>query len=97
MHSTEAYSTIRAGLRAEVVRLRGEALDGRAHRRTPEIVANLALGMHLFHGLWSLFQSLGWNHPKLNPWRRRFAVVFATAVTLGNVSLPIAVLLGVVR
>ena len=27
------------------MRLRGEALDGRAHRRTPEIVANLALGI----------------------------------------------------
>jgi hypothetical protein len=40
-----AYPTIRAGLRAEVVRLRGEALQGRAHRRTPEIVANLALGI----------------------------------------------------
>ncbi len=41
----DAYPTIRAGLRAEVVRLRGEALEGRAHRRTPEIVANLALGI----------------------------------------------------
>jgi hypothetical protein len=41
----EALPTIRAGLRAEVVRLRGEALDGRAHRRTPEIIANLALGI----------------------------------------------------
>lgn len=61
------------------------------------VVANLALGLHLYHGLWSLFQSLGWNHPKLNPWRRRFAAFFAAAVTLGNVSFPIAVLTGVVR
>jgi succinate dehydrogenase / fumarate reductase cytochrome b subunit len=61
------------------------------------VIANLALGLHLHHGLWSLFQSLGWNHPKLNPWRRRFAALFATVVTLGNVSFPIAVLTGVVR
>lgn len=61
------------------------------------IAANLALGFHLFHGLWSLFQSLGWNHPRFNPWRRRFATAFATIVTLGNVSFPIAVLTGVVR
>ncbi len=61
------------------------------------VVANLALGLHLHHGLWSLFQSLGWNHPKLNPWRRRFAALFAILVTLGNVSFPIAVLTGVVR
>ena len=61
------------------------------------IVANLALGFHLYHGLWSFFQTLGWNQPALNPWRRRFATLFATVVTLGNVSFPIAVLTGVVR
>jgi succinate dehydrogenase / fumarate reductase cytochrome b subunit len=61
------------------------------------VVANFALGLHLYHGVWSLFQSLGWNHPKLNPWRRRLAAFFAAAVTLGNVSFPLAVLTGVVR
>jgi len=61
------------------------------------LAANAALGFHLFHGLWSLFQSLGWNSPKLNPWRRRFATAFAIVVTLGNVSFPIAVLSGYVR
>lgn len=61
------------------------------------IVANVALGLHLYHGLWSLFQSLGWNHSKLNPWRRHFATAFATIVTLGNVSFPISVLVGIVR
>jgi len=60
-------------------------------------LANLALGLHLFHGLWSLFQTLGWNHPKFNPWRRRLAAAFALLVTVGNLSFPIAVLLGVVR
>lgn len=61
------------------------------------IAANLALGLHLFHGLWSFFQTMGWNHPTWNPWRRRFATLFALVVTAGNVSFPIAVLLGVVR
>ena len=42
------YGAIRAGLRAEVVRLRQEALGSRAHRRTPEIVANLAIGIDQF-------------------------------------------------
>ena len=60
------------------------------------IVANVMLGLHLYHGLWSLFQTLGWNHPVFNPWRRTFAVVFALVVTLGNVSFPLAVLTGVV-
>lgn len=61
------------------------------------IAANLALGFHLYHGLWSFFQTLGWNQPALNPWRRRFATLFAIVVTAGNISFPIAVLLGVVR
>lgn len=61
------------------------------------IAANLALGLHLYHGLWSLFQSLGWNHPRYNPWRRTFAQAFAVVVTLGNVSFPVAVMAGLVR
>ncbi len=61
------------------------------------VAANLALGFHLFHGLWSMFQSLGWNNPKFNHWRRRFAAAFALIVTFGNVSFPIAVLAGLVR
>jgi succinate dehydrogenase (or fumarate reductase) cytochrome b subunit, b558 family len=61
------------------------------------IVANILLGFHLFHGLWSMFQSMGWNNPKFNPWRRWFATAFAWIITLGNISLPLAVLTGVVR
>ena len=60
------------------------------------IVANLALGLHLYHGAWSLFQSMGWNARRFNPWRRYFAVAFALVVAVGNVSFPIAVLTGVV-
>jgi len=61
------------------------------------IAANLALGLHLYHGLWSVFQSLGWNHPRYNLWRRLFAQAFAVAITVGNVSFPLAVLAGIVR
>lgn len=61
------------------------------------ILANILLGFHLFHGLWSLFQSMGWNNPKFNPWRRWFATAFAWIITLANISLPIAVLTGVVH
>ncbi|MCE7927448.1 MAG: succinate dehydrogenase [Chloroflexi bacterium CFX7] len=59
------------------------------------IVANLLLGMHIYHGAWSLFQSLGLNHPRFNRWRRGFAALFAAAIVVGNVSIPIAVLTGV--
>jgi succinate dehydrogenase / fumarate reductase cytochrome b subunit len=61
------------------------------------IVANLALGLHLFHGLQSMFESLGLNHPTFNEWRGIFAAVFALVITAGNVSFPLMVLAGVVR
>jgi succinate dehydrogenase / fumarate reductase cytochrome b subunit len=61
------------------------------------IVANLALGLHLFHGLWSMFNSVGLNHVKFNPWKRVFATAFAVVITLGNISFPIMVLAGVIR
>jgi succinate dehydrogenase / fumarate reductase cytochrome b subunit len=60
------------------------------------IIANIALGIHLFHGTWSLFQSLGWNNPRFNAWRRQLAAGLATVVVVGNVSFPIAVLAGIV-
>ena len=41
------------------------------------LVANLALGVHLYHGGWSLFQSMGWNNRRFNHWRRAFAIGFA--------------------
>ena len=61
------------------------------------IVANIALGIHLFHGTWSLFQSMGWNNPRFNEWRRGLAAGLATIIVVGNVSFPIAVLAGVIE
>ncbi|MEY3679764.1 MAG: succinate dehydrogenase cytochrome b subunit [Ilumatobacteraceae bacterium] len=60
------------------------------------IVANIALGVHLFHGVWSLFQSMGWNNPRFNKWRRQIAVGLATLVVVGNVSFPVAAMAGIV-
>jgi succinate dehydrogenase / fumarate reductase cytochrome b subunit len=58
------------------------------------VVANLALGLHLYHGVWSMFQSLGINSPRFNPWRRYFAIATAYAITLANISMPISVYVG---
>jgi len=60
------------------------------------IVAMLALGLHLFHGLWSMFQSLGLNNPRWNSSRRTFAVAFAVIITVGNISMPLLITTGVV-
>jgi succinate dehydrogenase / fumarate reductase cytochrome b subunit len=61
------------------------------------IVANVMLGLHLYHGLWSLLQSLGGFGPRLNPIRKLFSQVFAIAITAGNVSIPVGVLAGFVQ
>jgi succinate dehydrogenase / fumarate reductase, cytochrome b subunit len=61
------------------------------------IVAQIALGLHLYHGLWSMFQSLGWNHPRFNAWRRTFATAFALIIAVGNILFPLSVLTGLVR
>ena len=60
------------------------------------IIANIALGIHLFHGTWSLFQSVGWNNPRFNRWRKGLAAGVATVVVVGNVSFPIMTLAGVI-
>ena len=61
------------------------------------VVANLALAFHLYHGAWSLFQSLGVGGRGTRAATRRFAIGYAGLVALGNVSFPIAVLTGVIR
>lgn len=61
------------------------------------ILANLALGLHLYHGLWSLFQSLGLNGARFNDLRQKVAVAFALIISLVNISFPVAVLTGVVH
>ncbi|MQC18172.1 MAG: succinate dehydrogenase [Chloroflexi bacterium] len=61
------------------------------------VVANLALGIHLYHGAWSLFQSLGVNNPQINQGRRIFAALFALVIVAGNISFPLAVLMGIVE
>jgi len=60
------------------------------------VVAQAALGLHLYHGVWSMFQTLGMN-ARGNGFYRGLAVVVAVIVTAGNVSIPLAVLAGVVN
>lgn len=60
------------------------------------VLANVVLGIHLFHGAWSMFQSLGLNNPKWNSWRRAFAASFAILVAGINITFPLAVVTGVV-
>ncbi|MDJ0664003.1 MAG: succinate dehydrogenase cytochrome b subunit [Acidimicrobiia bacterium] len=60
------------------------------------IVANLALGLHILHGVWSLFQSIGANNRVYNKWRRYLAWGFTAVIVVGNLSFPIAIQLGII-
>ena len=55
------------------------------------------IGLHLTHGLWSMFQSLGWNHPRFDKAIRGSAVSFSTVLTAGFCSVPVAILAGWVQ
>ncbi len=60
------------------------------------VIAMVLLGFHLYHGAWSMFQSLGINHPRFNAVRRYFAIGLAILVTVGNAIMPLAVYFGFV-
>lgn len=61
------------------------------------ILAMISLGFHLFHGVWSLFQTLGINHPRINCLRRVAATVISVLIPLAYIAIPSAVLLGVLK
>jgi succinate dehydrogenase / fumarate reductase cytochrome b subunit len=61
------------------------------------IIAMILLCYHLYHGLWSMFQSLGFSHPVYTPWLRLFAKIFAILMAIGFISIPVAVLAGFIK
>ena len=61
------------------------------------IFAMLALGLHLKHGVWSMFQTLGVSHPRYIRAAHALAWIVAIVVVVGNISFPVAVLAGVVK
>jgi succinate dehydrogenase / fumarate reductase cytochrome b subunit len=61
------------------------------------VIAMVLVGFHLSHGIWSMFQSLGLSHPRYTPMIKAFAAVFSWALVAGFLSVPAAVLLGLVR
>lgn len=60
------------------------------------LVALVALGFHLFHGTWSLFQTLGISNRSIEPALRAVAWVLAIGVPVGFAVVPVAVQLGII-
>jgi len=61
------------------------------------IVANLLLGTHLSHGIYSMFQSLGFVSEAPRPKLQAAAYVVGYGIFLGYASIPLSVWLGAVR
>ncbi len=61
------------------------------------IITMCFLALHIYHGAWSLFQSLGLANPRYDIWRRWLAAALAIAILIGNSAIPIAVQLGILQ
>jgi succinate dehydrogenase / fumarate reductase cytochrome b subunit len=82
-HEFDAYGNVIQGFRVPAVSIF-------------YIIAMALLCLHLRHGLWSLFQSLGFSHPRHTPRIRRAASILALLVFFGFASIPVAVMLKVI-
>jgi succinate dehydrogenase / fumarate reductase cytochrome b subunit len=61
------------------------------------IFAMILLCMHLYHGVWSMFQSMGISHPRYTRKLKRGAAILAILIAIGNCSIPIAVMIGLLN
>lgn len=61
------------------------------------LVAMVALAAHLYHGVWSMFQTVGAVHPRYDRLRRTVATLVAIVVPVGFASIPLAILFGLLR
>ena len=57
------------------------------------LICMVLLGIHLSHGVGSVFQSFGWMNGRYQPMLRRLSVVYAVVVALGFIAQPIYVFL----
>lgn len=53
------------------------------------VAAMLVVAVHVSHGFWSAFQTMGVNHEKYNPAIKALALIFSIVVGLGFGSIPI--------
>jgi succinate dehydrogenase / fumarate reductase, cytochrome b subunit len=61
------------------------------------IFSMILLGFHIRHGAWSMFQSMGMNHPRHTPILKNAALILALIIVCGYVSIPVSILLGLVK
>ena len=82
-HPLDAYGNVIQGFRVPAVSIF-------------YLIAMALLCLHLRHGLWSMFQSMGFNHPRHTPRIQRAASLIALFIFFGFASIPVAVMLRVI-
>ncbi len=53
------------------------------------VAAMIVVAIHVSHGFWSAFQTIGANHPKYMPFIRGLSIVFSIALGVGFGFIPI--------
>jgi succinate dehydrogenase / fumarate reductase cytochrome b subunit len=61
------------------------------------LLAMAVLGLHLWHGIWSLFQTLGASQARYGSFGRRVATVITLVVVLGFAAVPLAIVTRLIK
>ncbi|HEX4750351.1 MAG TPA: succinate dehydrogenase cytochrome b subunit [Bryobacteraceae bacterium] len=61
------------------------------------VFSMILLAFHIRHGAWSMFQSLGINHPRHTPILKKGAAILAIVIAAGYISIPVSIMLGLVK
>jgi succinate dehydrogenase / fumarate reductase cytochrome b subunit len=61
------------------------------------VISLVVIALHLYHGVWSLFQTLGFDNPDRNRGLRRLAAVVAVGLFAGFVAVPVSFLTGIAK
>lgn len=56
-----------------------------------------SLAFHLYHGIWSLFQTVGISQPRYESFGRKVSTIFTVVVAGGFALVPLAMLLGLLK
>jgi succinate dehydrogenase / fumarate reductase cytochrome b subunit len=60
------------------------------------VASMIALGLHLYHGVWSSVRSIGAAQPTQRPMHRTVALVLSLVLWLGFTAVPVAVFVGLI-
>ena len=61
------------------------------------VISMFVLGVHLYHGIASATESLGFHHAKFTPILKKTSIFLCLLIVLGFISVPASVILGIIK